>query len=274
MKHSQGVLLTRVSGAENTFFIADLFSAEGRAHMEGWSRERRAAFARKVCSSYFGFQTDGLLFLKPEKNYDFAWDFYNADGSAAEMCGNAARCAIVYFHEFIQKKDKVYFHTEAGDIDGKFLAPDRAQVEMTQITEVEPHLKLEEEDGFFVNTGVPHYVLLRPPQKDLARKLRFHPHFGKGGSNITFVEIVSTNKAKAVTFERGVEDFTQACGTGAVAAACLLSERMTADQRHESIHIQMPGGLLEIKEAAPQRRPLLRGPVRIEFKIEILGEPL
>lgn len=269
MKKEAGISLTRVSGAENTFLIADLFDAELSKKISSWSSEKKAEFTKKVCTGFFGLNTDGVLFLRPEKNYDFAWDFFNADGSSAEMCGNAARCATVYFHEFIERKDKVHFHTLAGSITGEFLAVDRASVEMTKISEVHPHVQLENEDGFFVNTGVPHYVLAKPPQKALAQKLRFHPHFGKSGSNITFVETVSETEAKAVTFERGVEDFTQACGTGAVAAAAFLAHQ---NQNKNSFRIQMPGGLLEVQNARPNEKPLLTGPVKIELKFETFGD--
>lgn len=260
--------MTRISGAENTFFIANLFSQEISKQVSNWNSKAKADFSKKICTDYFGFQTDGVLFLRPEKNYDFAWDFYNADGSSAEMCGNAARCATVFFHEFIEKRNKIHFHTLAGDITGEFLAENRACVTMTKISDLNSHLSLEGVEGFFVNTGVPHYVLTRPPQKDLAQKLRFHPHFGASGSNVTFVEIVSDTQAKAVTFERGVEDFTQACGTGAVAAACLLGQKTEA----ETFQIQMPGGILEVKNPKLNQKPLLTGPVKIEFMIETFGD--
>jgi|SRR6185312_4517128 len=265
--------LVRVSGAENTFFIANLFDPAISEKFSGWSLEKKSEFSKKICTGYFGFQTDGVLFLRPEKNYDFAWDFYNADGSSAEMCGNAARCATVYFYEFIKDKKKIKFQTLAGDIAGEHLSNTRAQVEMTEITDVQPHLLLDGQDGFFVNTGVPHYVLACPPQKELAQKLRFHPHFGKAGSNITFIEIISEREAKAVTFERGVEDFTQACGTGAVATACFLeSLSKTKNHPHDIFRIQMPGGLLEVKNPKLHEKPLLAGPVKIEFQIGIFGE--
>ena len=126
MRKPSGVSLTRISGAENTFFIANLFSQEISKQVSNWNSKAKADFSKKICTDYFGFQTDGVLFLRPEKNYDFAWDFYNADGSSAEMCGNAARCATVFFHEFIEKRNKIHFHTLAGDITGEFLAENRA----------------------------------------------------------------------------------------------------------------------------------------------------
>jgi diaminopimelate epimerase len=133
------------------------------------------------------------------------------------------------------------------------------------------NLKLEEATGFFVNTGVPHFVVKKAPDKALAQKLRFHPEFADAGANVTFMEALSKTEAKAVTFERGVEDFTQACGTGAVAAACL----MAFENKVEDIYkIQMPGGLLEVEKVKLHDQPLLTGPVKIEFKMELMGESL
>jgi diaminopimelate epimerase len=268
MKKSSAVTLTRVSGAENTFLIADLFEPAA-ARMKSWTRPQKAAFAEKVCNDFFGFKTDGVLFLQPESGSDFSWDFFNSDGSAAEMCGNAARCATVYFHEFVEPKEKIRFQTLAGEIQGEFLSPHSARVTMTEITEMKSQLTLERVSGFYVNTGVPHFVLKSPPEKTLAQKLRFHPEFGEAGANITFVDVVSETAAKAVTFERGVEDFTQACGTGAVAAASMMASESKKD---ELFKIEMPGGLLEVERVKLHDRPLLTGPVRIEFRLDLLGE--
>lgn len=269
MTKSSGISLTRVSGAENTFLIVDLFDSAIAGKMKSWNAKKRASFAEMVCTHFHGFQTDGVLFLQPENGYDFSWDFFNSDGSSAEMCGNAARCATVYFHEFVQKKDKARFQTLAGEIQGEFLSPRSARVTMTEITEMKPNLKLEEASGFYVNTGVPHFVVKAAPDKTLAQKLRFHPEFGDAGSNITFVEVASQTEAKAVTFERGVEDFTQACGTGAVAASCMMAYE---NKIEDVFKIQMPGGLLEVEKVKLHDQPLLTGPVKVEFKMELMGE--
>jgi diaminopimelate epimerase len=89
--------------------------------------------------------------------------------------------------------------------------------------------------------------------------------FGPPGANITFVEDLRDDFLRAVTFERGVEDWTRACGTGAVAAAMYLQ---SINGQQDSIQVQMPGGLLKIQGARSGQRPLLIGPAQIEFEME------
>ena len=90
--------------------------------------------------------------------------------------------------------------------------------------------------------------------------------FGSSGANITFVEKLESDSIQAVTFERGVEDYTMACGTGAVAAAMYYQSKKNSC---ENIVVRMPGGNLNVKNAKTGQRPLLIGPVLAEFDILI-----
>lgn len=261
----KGLRVSRVSGTQNTFLIANVFDPQWAQIYPQWSVEQKAQFANFLCSQFYDFHTDGLLFLRPEKNLDFAWDFYNSDGSHAEMCGNAARCATYFFYEKVSPKKQLHFLTGAGEITGEVLAANSVRIEMTQISPTQSMTVLGNA-GLYVNTGVPHFVIETKPDAELSRRLRKVTDFGPPGANITFVQNLTNTSLEAVTFERGVEDFTQACGTGAVAAAMYLQNQKGSQN---SIEVHMPGGVLKIENAKVGSRPLLTGPAQIEFDMEI-----
>lgn len=262
----QALTFTRVSGAENTFFVVNRFDPQSDKIVSSWSESQKKEWIQKVCESYFGFKTNGVLFLKKEAGFDFTWDFYNSDGSSAEMCGNAARCAVYYYYHQIEKKEEISLKTIAGEIRGKVLGEDWVQVQMTKTFDEKRNLNIPDfATGYFINTGVPHFVVEKAPDKEWASRLRFHPEFGKPGSNVTFVKVISWDKAEAVTFERGVEDFTEACGTGAVAAAMYLKSKAPNIQ---SAKIQMPGGELIVENLELGERPLLIGGAQLELELK------
>lgn len=266
MQKPQALSFTRVSGAENTFFVVNLFDSKTAQLISTWSESTKKAWVQKVCESYFGFKTNGVLFLRPESDVDFSWDFYNSDGSSAEMCGNAARCAIYFYFHQVENKPELSLKTIAGNIYGKVLGVNSVQVQMTKTFDEKKYFEIEGfGSGYFINTGVPHFVTESAPNKELAARLRFHPLFGDPGSNITFVKVIDSDKAEAVTFERGVEDFTQACGTGAVAAAMYLKSK---EVKIVNAKIHMPGGLLIVENLELGATPLLTGGAQFEFELK------
>lgn len=265
MKRFAGLRVSRVSGTQNTFFIVNVFDPDWTEIYSKWTPSEKSEFAVYLCGGFYDLHTDGLLYLRPEKKFDFAWDFFNADGSHAEMCGNAARCATYLFHEKVASRKTLRFLTGAGEITGEVLSPELVRIEMTAISRSRRMTVLGQE-GFYINTGVPHFIIEGAPNSEFARKLRQVPDFGPPGSNITFVQNLTSISVQAVTFERGVEDFTRACGTGAVAAAMYLQD---AKGPQNSIEVHMPGGVLMIENARTEKRPFLTGPVQYEFDLEL-----
>ncbi|MFN7262192.1 MAG: diaminopimelate epimerase [Pseudobdellovibrionaceae bacterium] len=244
-------MILRMSGAGNTFTILDQLS--DLPDSADWS-----ARAQELCAQ--SPTTDGFLVLWKSPDYDFQWDFYNNDGSRAEMCGNAARCAARYYLEK-SKKESCTFLTKAGLISGKWASKseDQISVSLTPIQNLQARFLAQtlagtEIQGTFLNTGVPHFVIEHEPDRTLAVALRASHSFGASGANITFSQAMGPHRTKAVTFERGVEDFTLACGTGAVAAAYAHFEKNSAEA---SVVVEMPGGELEVKKGTP---PTLTGP--------------
>lgn len=222
MRH---VAFTKMHGSGNHFVLLDNRSL-------GVPEADMARWARKVCAPGFGVGADGLIFLEAAPAGSGAhtrWHFFNADGSRAEMCGNGSRCAGRLAVELGLAGPEHVLLTDAGPIRVA-VDPDSDQVKV-QLTpprdlalDIPLPLDGERLTAHFVNTGVPHAVVecgdaAGVDVKKLGRTLRFHPHFAPAGTNVNFIQATERDALVLRTYERGVEDETYACGTGAAAAA-------------------------------------------------------
>lgn len=254
----KNIKITKWNSAGNTFVILNDFKT---------TPNQKKELAVRLCSSLTGIAADGCLYLKKgARGYDWEWDFYNSDGSIAEMCGNAARAADQYCREILKFKKKIInFKTLAGLVrtyqEGKKVFV-KIAVE-NEITEVNKNL-------FAINTGVPHIVWpvpqLKSAQKNLQTilKLRHLKIKNQKGFNVTLVCLKSKSKAEAVTFERGVENFTLACGTGALAAGAYV-QKMTQSKK---VQIDMPGGTLFVQSV--NSLMILEGETELICKAEMI----
>ncbi|HZR17792.1 MAG TPA: diaminopimelate epimerase [Verrucomicrobiae bacterium] len=234
------VEFSKMNGAGNDFILID-----NRAQFIRLSREQIV----KLCDRHRGVGADGVILLVPSRTgkADWAWEFYNSDGSTGEMCGNGARC----FGRYVRKKtglDRDFtFETEAGIISAAF-AGDLVTVSLTAPTGWKLNEKLPLRDGALLvhslNTGVPHAVLFVPDADkamvlQLGPEIRRHAHFAPKGTNVNFVQVLGPNHIRVRTFERGVEGETLACGTG-VTASALISARV--HQFASPVRVQVQGG--------------------------------
>ncbi|MGO8931070.1 MAG: diaminopimelate epimerase [Limisphaerales bacterium] len=231
---------TKMNGAGNDFVLID-----NRARKMMLSRDQVV----RLCDRHRGVGADGVLLLVPpaSEKADWAWEFYNSDGSTGEMCGNGARC----FARFVQKLTGLTrgfsFETEAGVIKATFQGH-RVTVSLTPPKD----LRLNEQVALTVgtqtvhslNTGVPHAVLFVPDAdramvQQLGPEIRRHAHFGPKGTNVNFVQRLGPNHIRVRTFERGVEGETLACGTG-VTASALVAARLHGFT--SPVKVQVQGG--------------------------------
>ncbi len=213
---------TKMSGTGNDFILIDHrtpFLAE----------EDMPAFAKAVCERRVSVGADGLILLENSEAADFRWQFLNADGSWAEMCGNGARCAARFAHDRGIAPARMRFETVAGIIEAE-VTGQSVKLKMTAPTGLRLHEKLQvngqEQVVHSLNTGVPHAMLFmddiaQAPVLEWGRLIRFHEHFQPAGTNVNFVQQQAGNGLIVRTYERGVEGETLACGTGAVAAAII-----------------------------------------------------
>ena len=188
-------------------------------------------FIKAVCEPKISLGADGLIMIQKSTQADFAWRFFNADGSEVEMCGNGGRCAARFaFIKGIAGKE-MSFETLAGIIDAE-IKNDIVKLRLTDPLELRIGETLQIEEQFYkvdsVNTGVPHavYFVDNVASQDvfgLGRQTRYHEHFQPRGTNANFVELVDRHRLKVRTYERGVENETLACGTGSVASALIAA---------------------------------------------------
>jgi diaminopimelate epimerase len=218
---------TKMSGTGNDFIVIDhrqLFIAEGM----------QPEFARRICRRRFSAGADGLILIENSETTDFQWQFYNGDGSLAEMCGNGARCAARFAYVNKIAPATMRFQTTAGEIEAQVLDQSGATVKIRLTAPEDLRLQIplaiggSEQVLHFINTGVPHTVLLvgdatEVPVADWGRTIRFHELFQPAGTNANFVQVHDSGSIKVRTYERGVEDETMACGTGAVASALITA---------------------------------------------------
>ncbi len=224
MKTSQfPINFVKMSGTGNDFIIID--HRKPVIHPAGMSD-----FARQVCRRRFSVGADGLILIENSTSADFRWRFFNADGSVAEMCGNGARCAARFAYLQGIAPANMSFETIAGIIKAKVFDTE-VSVKMSTPENFKLNLQIETDEQSLtvhsVDTGVPHAVILVDnidivDVQLVGSLIRHHEAFKPAGTNVNFVG-KQNGSFKVRTYERGVEAETQACGTGAVAAALILS---------------------------------------------------
>jgi diaminopimelate epimerase len=213
----------KFSGSGNDFIIID--NRDRVIDENGLSD-----FIAGVCRRKMSVGANGLILVENSKVVDFKWRFFNSDGSTAEMCGNGARCTARFAYLNDIAGPEMAFETEAGIVSAA-VQEDRVKLKMTDPKDLETDYVLELKNGPVtlsgINTGVPHAVLRvvdidKIDVSGLGREIRFHERFSPSGANVNFVS-GKTGLLSVRTYERGVEDETLACGTGAVAAALITA---------------------------------------------------
>ena len=217
----------KMSGSGNDFIMIDHRNPIIPA-------EEMKQFVSKVCRRGLSVGADGVIFIEPSTQADYAWHYYNADGGEVEMCGNGSRCVarFAYLQKIAPAKHTI--ETLAGKVQAEVLGSsgDRVRVRLPDPSDLRLDLKIEIEGkihpGHFVNTGVPHVIYLVDDVETvdvvrLGRATRRHPLFAPRGTNANFVSMTDRKNLKIRTYERGVEDETLACGTGAIAAAIVTA---------------------------------------------------
>ena len=273
----------KMNGAGNDFII--LNNMEERLPAEAFP-----ALARRLCDRRRSIGADGLMVVeRPAGAADYRMLFFNSDGSVGEMCGNGARCICRYGCENGLAGEVQRVETTAGLVTGRRLTRRQYQVELNRPTVLRLDCPVEV-DGVswpcayveLGSPGLPHAVVpvsgLRDwPERELfelGRKLCHHPAFPKG-ANVNFYEVEGPGRIWERTYERGVEDFTHACGTGTGSVVAVLTLQGKSDGR--DVHVQMTGGELvvdvEVRGGAVEKL-LLTGPTNVVARGEVTDEEL
>lgn len=274
MSSNEGLVVTKLVGTGNDFLFVD-----ARQDLPGkFAKVSRPDIVRQLCDRHFGIGSDGMVFVEEDKD-GYRWDFFNTDGSYAEMCGNATRCFGRWAYEKLGL-DEIEFETLVGRVKVSVAGEDVTSYLGFVKAELKP-LKLpigtRELTVYLTNTGVPHFVVpvgkLEEAQvaRDIIQTLRFHPEAGPRGANVTFLEVLSAERFRTVTFERGVEDFTLSCGTGVLAAAAVGLQ--TGDTSSLEADVSTPGGSLKVKFGPGFSTVWLTGPA-VEVFETVLPESI
>ena len=243
----------KMSGSGNDFIIID-------NRNEVVDETDLSNFVAKVCRRKMSVGADGFILVENADDVDFKWRFFNSDSSVAEMCGNGARCVARFVYLNGIAGSDMSFETEAGIVHAQ-VADDRVKIKMPDPTDLKTDYTLELEKSSLsissINTGVPHVMIVADKIDEvevvkMGREIRFHEAFAPVGTNVNFVCPQKDDSIAIRTYERGVEDETLACGTGAIASA------LTA------FHRGMVGSPVEVKTKGGET-------LRIHFQIQWQG---
>lgn len=247
------IAFTKMQGAGNDFILVN--------NMElGLPADSFPALAKRVCTRRLSLGGDALMVADaPEHGGHLHMRFYNADGSEGEMCGNGARCLARYAFEKGIAGEEIHMETKAGDVFGWRLSRREYRIRLNRPEVLETGCPVAVDgvryDCAYVELGrpgLPHAVVHLPglgercleALRPLGVALRSYPTFPKG-ANVNFWDKNADGTICLRTFERGVEDFTLACGTGSGAAAAVLTLRDLVP-RGQRVRFSEPGGVLSV----------------------------
>ena len=273
----------KMNGAGNDFIILD-----DRAC--AYDQQQLSELARVVCHRHLSVGADGMMVIRnADGDADFRMLFFNSDGSGGEMCGNGARCICRYGYEFGLAGERQRIETTAGLVTGERIDRRNYRIRLNDPTVLLPDYPVELEGKTWPcsyvelgDPGLPHAVVpmsglakldfeaLRP----LGRAFRYHPAFPKG-ANVNFYELVGADHLIEKTFERGVEDFTYACGTGTCSTVAVLTLQGRVSGNH--VVADMPGGRLIVDVLRDGDRITdlyLTGPTNMVLQGELTDETL
>ncbi len=270
------VPFVKMSGTGNDFIIID--------HRQAViAREALPEFAAKVCRRKFSAGADGLILIENSDQADFKWQFFNADGSVAEMCGNGARCAARFAYMHGIAPARMRFETLAGIIEAQ-VADTLVSVKMTDPVDLQMNREIIVDGSALllhsVDTGVPHAVVFVNDIDTMdvcaqGSQLRHHEAFFPAGTNVNFVQELD-GVFKVRTYERGVEGETLACGTGATACALVAAFLGITTS---PVEIITTGGdrlviVFELKNGESAENVFLKGPAYVIYRGELSAESL
>ena len=230
--------VTYMNGAGNDFMVID-------------ARGKELDFSRLALELCKLSGADGFMAVDHSQTADFKLHFYNADGSRGEMCGNGARCICRYAYDMGIAGETMVVETDAGLVPGWRLSESQYKVKLNNPSILDLTRKGPIAYAELGDPGVPHAVAeyagdLWGDKEDIwdhMMQLRHDPAFPKG-ANVNFYQVLGENEVRVLTFERGVEDYTLACGTGTGSVACVLYKKGLLPGGVLTAH--NPGGTLKI----------------------------
>ncbi|MDE7054971.1 MAG: diaminopimelate epimerase [Oscillospiraceae bacterium] len=274
---------TKMNGAGNDFIILNNL-------IENLPQGVFPTIARTLCHRHLSIGADGLMVVDaPRQGGDYRMLFYNSDGSEGEMCGNGARCICRYGFENGLAGERQTVESPSGIVTGARIDQRNYRIRLTDPSVIRLDYPAEAQGKFWPCSyielgipGLPHAAVPCPglsektmaDLRDLGRALRWSPAFPKG-ANVNFYDITGPGQITELTFERGVEDFTYACGTGT--GAVVLALTLMGKVSGEDVAVTVPGGELRVtigREGGTVKAIWLTGPTNIVCQGEVRDEDL
>lgn len=226
---------------------------------------------KKLCDRRYGIGADGLILMENDLETDFKMVYFNSDGNQSSMCGNGARCIVAFAQKINLITDQTTFLANDGLHQAFIFENGIISLGMNDVDQVKM-----DNDYTFLDTGSPHHIVMVEDLdfldvKKNGAKIRFSSLYGSAGSNVNFVKQLAANHFRIRTYERGVEDETYSCGTGATATAIAMNA--LGKTKSNYIKIDVEGGNLEVsfdKEKLLYTNVFLKGPATFVYQGEIV----
>lgn len=242
------ILFTKMQGAGNDFVVIDNRSAS-------ITKEKLIELTPNICDRKFGVGSDGILALFPpsKQSADYTMFYRNPDGSDAGMCGNGARCLALFAYSLGFDAEH-YFNVHNQIYKARVIDSETVCVSFPMEASAK-ELKLNGQQIYAIHIGTEHIVTTIKEhalkKEDKLRKegkfLRYHSEFEPQGTNVNFICGIDNKQLKLQTYERGVEDLTLACGTGAIASALIWHHQQNKpDTSSEEYSVETKGGTLTV----------------------------
>jgi diaminopimelate epimerase len=249
----------KYEGTGNDFVMID--------NRDGFFQKENRQLVAHWCDRRFGIGADGLILLEHDADADFKMVYFNSDGNQSSMCGNGGRCIVAFAAQLGIIKNETTFNAIDGLHYATISNDGTVALQMKDIDDVAVH-----PDYIFLNTGSPHHVQLVSDLEQLAVKeqgaaIRYSKLYHPAGSNVNFVKQKAADVFSIRTYERGVEDETLSCGTGATAVA--IAMKVIGKTQANRIQIEVQGGTLEVAFTPIDGRfvdVFLKGPATFVFK--------
>lgn len=218
-------------------------------NMSGDYSDLSIAQISHLCDRKFGVGADGCILISKAEGFDFYFDYSNTDGTKS-FCGNGARSSVHFASQLFPGQLEFTFNA----IDGEHNAHINGDLISIAISPVAPMLPIPQyqldefnlESAYTLQTGSPHFVVLQDDLSSsnvltLGKNIRYSDFYKEQGINVNLMKVLSTALISIATYERGVEDETLSCGTGATACALIYSQLYNSDS---PVQVQVKGGML------------------------------
>lgn len=258
----------KISGSGNDFIIMDNRDSSIKLSPSGIA---------SLCARHTGAGADGLILLNYSQQHDFAMQYFNSDGYEAGMCGNGGRSiALFAYMKGIVKKREMIFQSADSVHEAYIKDNNIVRIQLAAPHSVKRDMEIDIGGrmikGDFINTGVPHFVMLsddieNEDVRETGRSVRMHQAFAPNGTNANFIA-PKNDEFIIRTYERGVEDETLACGTGTVASA--ISAHWHFNARPPLQFAMRSGELLTVDFDSSMQKIYLEGRVTPVYRATLL----